>query len=99
MRRSRRPTGVVVASPAAVSALVLAACGSSGDSADENGTVTLTINVFGDSFSLPDNRDLYDEYEKAHDNVKIVENRSEFGTTTRTCRPGSPPGPARPTSR
>ncbi len=60
-------------------ALVLTACGGS-ESADPNGQVTLTINVFGDSFSLPDNRALYDEYEKAHDNVKIVENRSDFGT-------------------
>ena len=80
MRMPGRPRGVMVASLAAVSALVLAACGSSGDSADANGEVTLTINVFGDSFSLPDNQALYDEYEKAHDGVKIVENRSDFGT-------------------
>ncbi len=61
-------------------ALVLTACGGGSDSADQNGEVTLTINVFGDSFSLPDNRSLYDEYEKAHKDVKIVENRSDFGT-------------------
>ena len=60
-------------------ALVLTACGGT-ESADPNAPVTLTINVFGDSFSLPDNRALYDEYEKAHENVKIVENRSDFGT-------------------
>jgi cellobiose transport system substrate-binding protein len=80
MRMSGRPRGVIVASLAAVSALVLAACGSSGDTADANGEVTLTINVFGDNFSLPDNKELYEEYEKAHDGVKIVENRSDFGT-------------------
>jgi cellobiose transport system substrate-binding protein len=60
-------------------ALVLTACGGS-ESADPNAPITLTINVFGDSFSLPDNRELYDEYEKTHENVKIVENRSDFGT-------------------
>ncbi|MGH3758488.1 ABC transporter substrate-binding protein [Actinophytocola sp.] len=80
MRTSRRPTGAIAASLAAVGALVLAACGSGGDGAAENGEITLTINVYGDNFSLPDNRELYDEYEKAHDNVKIVENRSDFGT-------------------
>jgi cellobiose transport system substrate-binding protein len=72
--------GAIVASLAAVSALVLAACGSSGDGADANGEITLNVNVFGDNFSLPDNRELYDEYEKSHEGVKIVENRSDFGT-------------------
>ncbi|MFC4856170.1 ABC transporter substrate-binding protein [Actinophytocola glycyrrhizae] len=62
----------------AATALVLTACGSGGDASEDGGN-TLTINVFGDSFSLPDNRALYDEYEKAH-GVKIVENRSDFGT-------------------
>lgn len=80
MRTSRRPKGAIVASLAAVSAVVLAACGSSEDGATASGEITLTINVFGDNFSLPDNRELYDEYEKTHDNVKIVENRSDFGT-------------------
>jgi cellobiose transport system substrate-binding protein len=68
----------IVASIAAA-ALVLTACGSGGESG-EDGVTTLTINVFGDSFSLPDNRSLYEEYEKAHKGVKIVENRSDFGT-------------------
>ncbi|HEX6353533.1 ABC transporter substrate-binding protein [Actinophytocola sp.] len=58
-------------------ALALTACGSD---AGDDGTTTLTINVFGDNFSLPDNRALYDEYEKAHKGIKIVENRSDFGT-------------------
>jgi cellobiose transport system substrate-binding protein len=78
MRTSRHP-GAIAASLATASALVLAACGSSEDAADPNGDVTLTINVFGDSFSLPDNRSLYDAYEKAHPNVTIEENRSDFG--------------------
>jgi cellobiose transport system substrate-binding protein len=58
-------------------ALALTACGSD---AGDDGTTTLTINVFGDNFSLPDNRALYEEYEKAHKGIKIVENRSDFGT-------------------
>ncbi|WP_291411937.1 extracellular solute-binding protein [Actinophytocola sp.] len=78
--RTARPRSAMVASLAAVSALVLAACGSDEDGADPNGEITLTINVFGDSFSLPDNRELYDEYEKLHDNITIKENRSDFGT-------------------
>ena len=72
-----RNSGIVAC--LAATALVLTACGSGGDSG-ENGVTTLTINVFGDSFSLPDNRALYDEYEKAHKGIKIVENRSDFGT-------------------
>lgn len=71
-----RNSGIVAG--LAATALVLTACGSGGDSG-EDGVTTLTINVFGDSFSLPDNRSLYDEYEKAHKGVKIVENRSDFG--------------------
>jgi len=73
-----RNLGIVASITA--TALVLTACGSGGDSGEDGGVTTLTINVFGDSFSLPDNRTLYDEYEKAHKNVKIVENRSDFGT-------------------
>ena len=57
-------------------ALALTACGSD---AGDDGTTTLTINVFGDNFSLPDNRALYDEYEKTHKGIKIVENRTDFG--------------------
>ncbi|OLF16141.1 ABC transporter substrate-binding protein [Actinophytocola xanthii] len=79
MRTSRRPARAMAALTAA-SALVLAACGSGEEGADPNGEITLTVNVFGDSFSLPDNRSLYDEYERQHDNIKIVENRSDFGT-------------------
>ena len=71
-----RNSGIVAS--LAATALVLTACGSGGDSA-EDGVTTLTINVFGDSFSLPDNRELYDEYEKAHKGIKIVENRTDFG--------------------
>lgn len=80
MRTFRRPQSAMVASLAAVGTLVLAACGDDAGGADPGGEVTLTINVFGDNFSLPDNRELYDEYERTHDNVTIVENRSDFGT-------------------
>lgn len=79
MRTTRRPRSALAALTA-VGALVLTACGSGEDSADPNGEITLTINVFGDSFSLPDNRELYDEYEKLHENITIEENRSDFGT-------------------
>jgi cellobiose transport system substrate-binding protein len=68
-----RNSGIVAA--LAGFALVLTACGSD---AEDDGN-TLTINVFGDNFSLKDNRELYDEYEKAHPGLKIVENRSDFG--------------------
>ncbi len=75
MRRTRHALTATLAA----SALLLAACGGgSDDSAD--GVTTLTINVFGDSFSLPENRSIYDEYERLNPDVKIVENRGEFGT-------------------
>jgi cellobiose transport system substrate-binding protein len=70
----------------AASALVLAACSKNDAPADNGGDttpagpVTLTINVFGDNFSLPADRSIYDEYQKAHPNVTIVENRTDFGT-------------------
>ncbi|HEV2783527.1 MAG TPA: extracellular solute-binding protein [Actinophytocola sp.] len=72
-----------VAGLLAASALVLAGCSSSDQPATQSeptGPVTLTINVFGDNFSLPADRTLYDEYSRAHPNVTIVENRSDFGT-------------------
>lgn len=78
LRRTRRPKPGMVAS-LAVSALLLSACGGT-DEAGPNGEITLTINAFGDSFSLPDNRELYDEYERLHENITIEENRSDFGT-------------------
>ncbi|MDQ3787632.1 MAG: hypothetical protein M3422_10360, partial [Actinomycetota bacterium] len=59
-----RNSGIVAC--VAATALVLTACGSGGDSGESGGSDTITINVFGDSFSLPDNRALYEEYEKAH---------------------------------
>jgi cellobiose transport system substrate-binding protein len=69
-----------VAGLLAVSVL-LTACAKGGATGDDpNAPVTLTINVFGDNFSLPKDRSIYDEYERAHANVKIVENRSDFGT-------------------
>jgi cellobiose transport system substrate-binding protein len=78
LRRTRRPKPGLVAA-LAVSALLLSACGGT-EEADPNGEITLTINAFGDSFSLPDNRELYDEYERLHENITIEENRSDFGT-------------------
>ncbi|ASW57162.1 ABC transporter substrate-binding protein [Plantactinospora sp. KBS50] len=53
---------------AAVAALpALAACGGSDDAAD--GTITLTVDVFG-QFGY---QDLYRQYEASHPNIKIVE--------------------------
>jgi len=77
MRRTHATIGLLAAG-----ALVLAACSKNDTSSGGNpaGPVTLTINVFGDNFSLPGNRSIYEEYEKAHPNVKIAENRSDFGT-------------------
>ncbi|CRK57949.1 putative sugar binding secreted protein [Alloactinosynnema sp. L-07] len=77
MHNAGRPMRAVVATLAA-SALALTACG--GGETGQAGVVTLTINVFGDNFSLPDNRSVYDEYERTHPGVKIVENRGDFGT-------------------
>jgi cellobiose transport system substrate-binding protein len=80
----RTSTRAIATSLATVSALVLAGCG--GDGGAAGGEIKLTINVFGDNFSLPDNRELYDRYEKAHPNVTIVENRSDFGTHHQTLQ-------------
>jgi cellobiose transport system substrate-binding protein len=81
MRTARQRTGAIIASLTA-GALVLAACSQNDEPAAPapDAPVTLTINVFGDNFSLPNNRSVYDEYERLHPNVKIVENRSDFGT-------------------
>ena len=73
--RSARP--LIAALTLALSALSLAACGNS-DAGD--GKTTLTINAFGDNFSSAKHRELYDAYEKAHPDVTIKENRSDFGT-------------------
>src|SRR5436190_1850197 len=80
MRRAQRTFAVVGLLAASSLALTACAKGSSSEGADPNAPVNLTINVFGDNFSLPNNRSLYDEYEKSHAGVKIVENRSDFGT-------------------
>ncbi|PRX48653.1 cellobiose transport system substrate-binding protein [Prauserella shujinwangii] len=74
-----RGTRHVLTATLAASALVLAACGG-GQGESTDGTTTLTINVYGDSFSLPDNRSIYDEYERLNPGVEIVENRSDFST-------------------
>jgi len=82
---TRRPfTALIAVAAAAGLAAALTACGSdsggsSGSGGSQGGPVTLTINVFGDNFSLPKDRSLYDEYEKTHPGTKIVENRSDFG--------------------
>jgi cellobiose transport system substrate-binding protein len=56
----------------------VAACGnsSSGGSDDPNEKVTLTVNLFGD-FGY---KDLYAQYSKAHPNITIKENVTDYGT-------------------
>jgi cellobiose transport system substrate-binding protein len=81
--KGRVPASKAILAPFAVTALLLAGCAGT-DRADggseEDGSVTLTINVFGDNFSLPDNRSIYDEYERRNPDVTIVENRGDFST-------------------
>src|SRR5882672_5847564 len=80
--RSARQRLTAVVGLLAASALVLTACSKNDQPAASQpaGPVTLTINVFGDNFSLPKDRSLYDEYQRTHSNVTIVENRTDFGT-------------------
>ncbi|MGR6975052.1 ABC transporter substrate-binding protein [Streptomyces cynarae] len=62
----------------ALAGVLLAACGSSGSSgssADKNGKVTLTIDLFG-TFGFKE-AGLYAEYEKLHPNITIKETSTE----------------------
>lgn len=63
-------------------AVALAACGGGDTDAgaaskpiDTTTPITLTINVFGDSFP----KSVYDAYTKAHPNITIKENRADYG--------------------
>jgi hypothetical protein len=80
--RSTRQRSTTLFGLLAASVLLLAACSKNDQQAASQpaGPVTLTINVFGDNFSLPKDRSLYDEYQQAHPGVTIVENRADFGT-------------------
>jgi cellobiose transport system substrate-binding protein len=75
MRSARPGRGAVVASLVAVGLLV-AACGSSDDSSGGSGQVTLSVGVFGDSFTP----EMYKAYETAHPGVKIKEVRADYAT-------------------
>jgi len=58
-------------------AVLMTGCGSSSDEeGDSAGPVTLTVGVFGDSFTP----ELYRAYEAAHPGVKIKEVRADYGT-------------------
>jgi cellobiose transport system substrate-binding protein len=61
--------GALLAGPA------LAACGSSSTPKADNGPITLTVNLFGD-FGY---KDLYAEYSKAHPNITVKENVTDYG--------------------
>ena len=78
-----------------------AAAGSSAaaaTSAASTETITLTVGLFG-TFGYKE-AGLFDEYEKLHPNITIKERaRAARTTTTRRCRPASPPAAAWPTSR
>lgn len=69
-----RATGVVGALAAV--ALIIAGCGSSGGGASSSGPITLRVGLFG-NFGYKD-AGLYKAYEKAHPNIKIVEDDVEF---------------------
>jgi cellobiose transport system substrate-binding protein len=75
MRSTRPGRGAVVASLVAVG-LLAAACGSSDDSSSDSGPVTLSVGVFGDSFTPA----MYRAYESAHPGVKIKEVRADYAT-------------------
>jgi cellobiose transport system substrate-binding protein len=71
MHRFRLVRPLTVALAAAV---LLTACGTNGGGAGSNGTVTLTINLFG-NFGY---KDLYAQYEKDHPNIKIQEHTAAY---------------------
>ncbi len=75
--RSTRTVAAAVAAIASIGLLV-SACGSSGSSSGGSSAknVTLTVNVFGDSFPP----EMYRAYEKAHPGITIKENRADYGT-------------------
>jgi cellobiose transport system substrate-binding protein len=77
--RSTRTAAAAVAAFATVGLLV-SACGSSSSSSSSSSTgtqaMTLTVNVFGDSFPP----DLYRSYEASHPGITIKENRADYGT-------------------
>lgn len=79
MHNSRWSRGRV-GTAAVAGSMLLAACGASagdpGQGSGEGDRVTLTINVFGDSFP----RSLYDAYEADHPGITIKENRADYGT-------------------
>lgn len=78
---TRQARGASALAPIIVGGMLLTACGSdpepAGSAKDEvRSDVTLTINVFGDSFP----EDLYRAYEAENENVTIKENRADYGT-------------------
>lgn len=75
MRRTRPGHRVAVTS-IAILGLLATACGSGSSAGGSSDPVTLTIGVFGDSFTP----DLYKAYEAAHPGIKIKEVRADYGT-------------------
>jgi cellobiose transport system substrate-binding protein len=78
--RSTRTAAAAVAAITTVG-LLLAACGSgssspSSSSSSGNAAMTLTVNVFGDSFPPA----MYRAYEASHPGITIKENRADYGT-------------------
>ena len=68
----------VAAATALAAALTMAGCSSSGGSTaaeDPNAKITLTVNLFSE-FGYAD---LYKQYEQAHPNITIKENRADMG--------------------
>lgn len=72
MRLSRTVRALAAATVAAVA---LTACGSSGgDAGSDGGNITLNVNLFG-NFGY---KALYEEYSKAHPNIKIAEHTAAY---------------------
>lgn len=76
MRRTRPGARVVLTSFVALGLLATACGGSSSDDSGSGGKVTLTVGVYGDSFTP----ELYKEYQQTHPNVTIKEVRSDYAT-------------------
>lgn len=77
MRRTR--TAAAVVATLATAGLLASACGGSSSGSPSSGgskAVTLTVNVFGDSFPP----EMYRAYEASHPGITIKENRADYGT-------------------
>lgn len=73
--RSNRTGRRLLVTSLAVIGLMATACGGSSSDGASGGTTTLSVGVFGDSFTP----ELYKAYEDAHPGIKIKEVRADYG--------------------